>query len=80
MAADKLLKPLRLGKFNVDKPRVTEHHDEAVDLYAIAKHVFKLAPINLPNLTEHISAARDLADIIVRKRGDHAIAAIEERP
>jgi hypothetical protein len=36
--------------------------------------------INLPNLTEHISAARDLADIIVRKRGDHAIAAIEERP
>jgi type I pantothenate kinase len=45
---------------------------------AFAKMVWER--INLPNLTEHISAARGLADIVVRKRGDHAIAAIEERP
>jgi type I pantothenate kinase len=44
---------------------------------AFAKMVWER--INLPNLTEHISAARDLADIVVRKRADHAIAAIEER-
>jgi type I pantothenate kinase len=35
--------------------------------------------INLPNLTEHIAAARDLADIVVHKTADHVIAAIEER-
>jgi type I pantothenate kinase len=33
--------------------------------------------INLPNLTDHISAARPLADIVVRKRDDHAIETIE---
>ena len=32
--------------------------------------------INLPNLRDHITAARDLADIVIRKGSDHAIAAI----
>jgi len=44
---------------------------------AFAKMVW--TRINLPNLTEHISAARDLADIVVRKGADHAIEAIEAR-
>ena len=35
--------------------------------------------INLPNLTQHISLARDIADVVVRKRADHAIEAIEGR-
>jgi type I pantothenate kinase len=35
--------------------------------------------INLPNLTEHISPARALADLVVRKRADHAIEAITPR-
>jgi type I pantothenate kinase len=51
--------------------------DEAGRL-AFAKMVWER--INLPNLTEHISAARDLADIVVRKGADHVIAAVEERP
>lgn len=33
--------------------------------------------VNLPNLREHIAKARDVADIIVRKRLDHTIAAVE---
>jgi type I pantothenate kinase len=33
--------------------------------------------INLPNLTEHISGAKAIADIVVRKRSDHSIEAIE---
>lgn len=32
--------------------------------------------INLPNLREHISPARELADLVVRKGPDHAIEAI----
>ena len=36
--------------------------------------------INLPNLTDHISAARDLAALVVRKGPDHAIKAIKARP
>ena len=32
--------------------------------------------INLPNLREHIVAARDIADIVVRKRADHSIEAM----
>jgi type I pantothenate kinase len=43
---------------------------------AFAKMVWER--INLPNLTENISAARDLADIVVRKTANHVIAAIEE--
>ena len=35
--------------------------------------------INLPNLRDHISFGRDIADIVVRKRRDHAIAAIAAR-
>ena len=45
---------------------------------AFAKMVW--TRINLPNLTDHISAARDLADIVVRKRADHAIEAIDQPP
>jgi len=45
---------------------------------AFAKMVWER--INLPNLTEHIVGARDLADIVVRKHADHAIEAIEEPP
>lgn len=33
--------------------------------------------INLPNLREHIVAARDLADIVIRKGPGHAIEAID---
>ena len=36
--------------------------------------------VNLPNLREHIVKARDVADIIVRKRLDHAIEAVDPRP
>jgi type I pantothenate kinase len=35
--------------------------------------------INLPNLTEHIVAAKGIADIVVTKQPDHMIAAIERR-
>lgn len=33
--------------------------------------------VNLPNLREHIGRARGIADIVVRKRDDHSIEAIE---
>jgi type I pantothenate kinase len=36
------------------------------------------AGINLPNLREHISAQRELADIVVRKGPDHAIVEVLE--
>jgi type I pantothenate kinase len=32
--------------------------------------------VNLPNLREHIAAAREVADIVVRKRLDHRIEAV----
>lgn len=32
--------------------------------------------VNLPNLRDHIVKARDVADIVVRKRADHAIEAV----
>lgn len=35
--------------------------------------------INLPNLREHIAPGRALADLVVRKGADHAIAAVSER-
>ena len=35
--------------------------------------------INLPNLREHISLGRDVADIVVRKGADHTILAATER-
>jgi type I pantothenate kinase len=35
--------------------------------------------INLPNLRDHIAAARDVADIVVRKGPDHAILALTQR-
>ena len=35
--------------------------------------------INLPNLREHIVAARDVAEFVVRKSEDHAILAVVER-
>ncbi len=44
---------------------------------AFAKSVWQA--INLPNLTEHIAQARDIADVVVKKRADHAIEAIEQR-
>lgn len=47
--------------------------DEA-GVRAFAKTVW--AAINLPNLRDHIVAARDLADIVIRKGPDHAIEAI----
>jgi type I pantothenate kinase len=36
--------------------------------------------INLPNLRDHIVRDRDAADLVVRKRADHSIHAIEPRP
>lgn len=38
------------------------------------------ASINLPNLRDHIAAARDRADLIVRKGHDHAVVAVEVAP
>jgi type I pantothenate kinase len=35
--------------------------------------------VNLPNLREHISAARDLADIVVRKGASHEIETVTTR-
>lgn len=35
--------------------------------------------INLPNLREHIARARDVAELVVRKGGDHAILELLER-
>ncbi len=32
--------------------------------------------INLPNLRDHIAAARELADIVVRKKEDHGVEAV----
>jgi type I pantothenate kinase len=44
---------------------------------AFAKLVWEA--INLPNLRDHITGARDLADIVVRKGAGHAIEAIAKR-
>ena len=44
---------------------------------ALARTVWN--QINLPNLREHIAKAADVADIIVRKRRDHSIEAVELR-
>ena len=41
---------------------------------ALARSVW--AAINLPNLREHILPARTLADLVVTKRADHAIASV----
>jgi type I pantothenate kinase len=46
--------------------------DEAI---AMARTVW--THVNLPNLREHIIGAREIADIVVRKRADHTIEAIE---
>jgi type I pantothenate kinase len=35
--------------------------------------------INLPNLREHIAPGRDIADLVVRKGADHAIAGVRQR-
>jgi type I pantothenate kinase len=35
--------------------------------------------INLPNLREHIAPGRELADLVVRKGPDHAIAGVTAR-
>jgi type I pantothenate kinase len=35
--------------------------------------------VNLPNLREHIAPVRAVADIVVRKRADHAIEAVDVR-
>jgi type I pantothenate kinase len=45
--------------------------EQAADL---ARNVW--TQINLPNLRQHIVAARDVADIVVRKRADHGVEAI----
>ena len=45
---------------------------------ALARTVWN--QVNLPNLREHIAKARDVADIVVRKRLDHAIEAVDPRP
>ncbi|HEY3888771.1 MAG TPA: hypothetical protein VGL73_09355 [Caulobacteraceae bacterium] len=52
------------------------HLDEA-GARAFAKLVWEA--INLPNLRDHIVAARGLADIVIRKGPGHAIEAIGER-
>jgi type I pantothenate kinase len=49
------------------------HLDEA-GARGFAKMVW--AAINLPNLRDHITAARELADIVIRKDSGHAIEAI----
>ncbi|HEX4182125.1 MAG TPA: hypothetical protein VHY34_02575 [Caulobacteraceae bacterium] len=41
---------------------------------AVARTVW--GQVNLPNLREHIILARDIADIVVRKRGDHRITSV----
>jgi type I pantothenate kinase len=41
---------------------------------ALARTVW--TQVNLPNLRQHIVGARDIADIVVRKRTDHGIEAI----
>lgn len=41
---------------------------------ALAKTVW--TQVNLPNLRQHISLARETADIVVRKRADHGIESI----
>jgi len=52
------------------------HLDEA-SARAFAAGVWQA--INLPNLRDHIAPGRALADIVVRKRRDHAIATIDAR-
>jgi type I pantothenate kinase len=49
-------------------------HDALVDA---ALAVYR--SINLPNLTEHIGPSRDLADVVVEKRPDHAVGTIRDR-
>lgn len=46
------------------------------DLIDAALAVYR--SINLPNLTEHIGPSRDLADVVVEKRPDHAIGDIRD--
>lgn len=36
--------------------------------------------VNLVNLTDHILATRDAADLVVRKAADHAMAVVEAQP
>ena len=58
----------------------TSFYARFLDLDAAGRSTFAKTVwerINLPNLTEHISTARHLADIVVRKRADHSIEAIE---
>ena len=52
-------------------------HFSEPEARAFAQRVWQA--INLPNLREHIVAARDVAEIVVRKGRDHAILAIVER-
>jgi type I pantothenate kinase len=52
------------------------HLDEA-GVRGVAAMVWR--EINLPNLREHISKARDVADIVVTKSEGHHILAVQER-
>jgi type I pantothenate kinase len=53
------------------------HLDEA-GVRGVAAMVWR--EINLPNLREHISQGREVADIVVTKGQDHRILSVRERP
>jgi len=53
------------------------HLDEA-GVRGVAAMVWR--EINLPNLREHISRGREVADIVVTKGQDHRILSVRERP
>lgn len=47
------------------------------EVEALARTVWER--VNLKNLHDHIVAARDIADLVVRKGADHAITSVEAR-
>jgi len=49
-------------------------HASVHNHFTIAKMVWET--INLPNLNDHIVAARERADIVIRKGADHSIEAV----
>jgi type I pantothenate kinase len=53
-------------------------HLPEAEVRALAGQVW--AGVNLPNLRQHISGARELADIVVRKGRTHEILSIATRP
>ncbi|KAB7644422.1 type I pantothenate kinase [Polymorphobacter fuscus] len=65
---------LRLWRAGASDPASFYHRFAALpeaQAEALARHTW--ATINLPNLTDHIAAARDTADILLRKDADHRL-------